>query len=70
MKHKADELPEHQKEDHQINLEAGKEAPYVRNYKPMSEQELDAVKKYIDEHSIWEKASSVQVRQAQQPPFF
>ena len=50
MKHKADELPEHRKEDHQIILEAGKEAPYVRNYKPMSEQELEAVKKYIDEH--------------------
>ena len=50
MKHKADELPEHRKEDHEINLMDGKEPPYVRNYKPMSEQELEAVKKYIDEH--------------------
>ena len=50
MKHKADELPEHRKEDHSIILETGKDAPYVRNYKPMSEQELEAVKKYIDEH--------------------
>ena len=50
MKYKADELPKHRKEDHQINLEEGKKPPYVRNYKPMSEQEMEAVKKYIDEH--------------------
>ena len=50
IKHKADELPEHRKEDHEINLMDGKEPLYVRNYKPMSEQELEAVKKYIDEH--------------------
>ena len=50
MKHKADELPEYLKEDHEINLMDGKEPPYVSNYKPMSEQEWEAVKKYIDEH--------------------
>ena len=31
MKHKADELPKHRKEDHQINLEEGKKPPFVRN---------------------------------------
>ena len=50
MKPKADELPKHRKEDYQLNLEEGFKPPYVRIYKPMSEQEIEAVKKYIDEY--------------------
>ncbi|KAL1997756.1 hypothetical protein VTN02DRAFT_870 [Thermoascus thermophilus] len=31
-------------------LEEGKTPPFARNYKPMSIPELQAVKKYLDEH--------------------
>lgn len=47
---KADELPPHRKEDHEINLTPGSEPPFIKSYKPMSEQELAAAKKYLDEH--------------------
>lgn len=59
MENKADELPGHREEDpdHQINLVEDKEPLSVRNYKPMSEQELETSKKYISEHM--NKASSV-----------
>ena len=50
MKSNADELAPHRKEDHEINLVPGAVPPYERNYRPMSEKELEAVKKYIDEH--------------------
>ena len=50
MRGKADELAPHRKEDHQINLIPGAEPPFIRNYKPMSEKELEAVKHYLDEH--------------------
>ena len=47
---KADELPPHREEDHEINLTPGSEPPFIKSYKPMSEQELAAAKKYLDEH--------------------
>ena len=50
MKREADKLPPHRQIDHEIHLEEGRSPPLVRNYKPMSTQELEAVKKYIDEH--------------------
>ena len=50
MKSKADELAPHRKEDHEINLIPGSTPPHAKNYRPMSEKELAAVKKYIDEH--------------------
>ena len=43
-------LPPHRPVDHEILLEEGKTPSFTRSYKPMSTQELDAVKKYIDEH--------------------
>lgn len=50
LRKKADELPPHRKEDHQISLISEVEPPFVRNYKPMSEKELTAVKHDLDEH--------------------
>lgn len=47
---KADELPPHRKEDHEIILKPGTEPPFITSYRPMSEQELAAAKKYLDEH--------------------
>ena len=50
MKKEADALLPHRPMDHEILLEEGKTPSFTRSYKPMSTQELDAVKKYIDEH--------------------
>ena len=51
MKSNADIVAEHRAEwDHKIHLEKSKKAPFVRNYKPLLEQETLAMKKYIDEH--------------------
>ena len=51
MKSNADIVAEHRDQwDHEIHLEEGKKAPFVRNYKPLSDQETAAMKKYIDEH--------------------
>ena len=51
MKLNADIVAEHRaKWDHEIHLEKGQKAPFVRNYKPLSDQETAAMKKYIDEH--------------------
>ena len=51
MKSNADKVAEHRAEwDHEIHLEEGKKAPFVQNYKPLSDQETAAMKKYIDEH--------------------
>ena len=38
------------KQDHEIHLEESKKTPFVRNYKPLSDQKTSAVKKYIDKH--------------------
>jgi hypothetical protein len=46
----ADKLADHRKKDHEINLKPGSEVSYVRNYRPMSEPELDAIRHYLDEH--------------------
>lgn len=58
---KADELPPHRKEDHGIVLKPGTEPPFIKSYKPISEQKLAAAKKYLDEHL--EKDISDLVRQ-------
>ena len=51
MKSNADIVAEHRDQwDHKIHLEEGQKAPFVRNYKPLSDQETSAMKKYIDEH--------------------
>ena len=51
MKSNADIVAQHQdKWDHKIHLEKGKKAPFIWNYKPLSDQETEAMKKYIDEH--------------------
>ena len=50
MRTEADKLAPHRKDDHEINLLPGTEPPFIRNYRPMSEQELIAVTKYLDEH--------------------
>jgi transposase InsO family protein len=50
LKKNADKLPPHRAEDHKIQLMEGTTAPFARNYRPMSEQELEAVKKYLEEH--------------------
>ena len=50
IKSKANILAEHwAKWDHEIHLEENKKAPFVRNYKPLLDQETSA-KTYIDEH--------------------
>ena len=36
--------------DHEIHLEEGKKTPFVKNYKPLLDQETAAMKKYIDKH--------------------
>lgn len=50
MKTEADIIAPHRREDHEINLTPGSAPPQNRNYRPMSEKELEAIKKYIDEH--------------------
>ena len=51
MKSNADIVAEHRADwDHEIHLDEGQKAPFVRNYKPLSDQETAAMKKYIDEH--------------------
>ena len=50
MKCNADMLPEHYEEDHIIQLEEGKNSSFVQNYRPLSNQENDAMIKYIQEH--------------------
>ena len=62
MKRDADILPKHQDEDHSIQLEEGKIPPFVQNYKPLSDQENNAMIKYIQEHlgkSFIQSSSSV-----------
>ena len=51
IKSNADKAAKHRaKWNHEIHLEEGKKTPFVRNYKPLSDQKTAAVKKYIDEH--------------------
>lgn len=50
IKRETDVLPEHREKDHSIQLEEGKTAPFVQNYKPLSNQENDAMVKYIQEN--------------------
>ena len=50
MKCDADMLPEHQDEDHSIQLEEDKNPPFVQNYRPFSDQENNAMIKYIQKH--------------------
>lgn len=50
MKQDADQLPPHRPQDHDIQLLEGTTPPFARNYKPMTTQELEAVKKYLDEN--------------------
>ena len=51
MKSNADKVAEHRDQwDHKIHLKEGQKASFVRNYKPLSDQETSAMKKYINEH--------------------
>lgn len=50
MKQDADQLPPHRPEDHEIKLIDGTTPPFARNYKPLSTQELEVVKKYLEEN--------------------
>ena len=43
-------MPNHRSDNHQIELLKDKQALFVQNYKPLSEQETKAMKKYIDKH--------------------
>jgi hypothetical protein len=45
----ADKLPPHRTKDHKIQL-MGTTTPFAQNYRPMSAQELEAVKKHLEEH--------------------
>ena len=47
IKCEADVLSEHQEEDHTIQLEEGRNSPFVQNYRPLSNQKNDAMIKYI-----------------------
>ena len=51
MKSNADIVAEHkEKSDHKIHFEEGKKTPFVRNYKPLSDQKTTTIKNYINEH--------------------
>ena len=45
-----DMLLKHQKEEYTIQLEKGKILPFIQNYKPLSDQENNAMIKYIQKH--------------------
>ena len=50
MKHDADVLPEHKDKNHSIQLEEGKNPPFVQKYRLLSDQENNAMIKYIQKH--------------------
>ena len=50
IKRKTDVLPEHCEEDCIIQLEEGKNPPFVQNYRSLLDQENDVIIKYIQEH--------------------
>ena len=63
MKFNANIVAEHRaKWDHEIHLEESKKTLFVRNYKPLLDQETATMKKYIDEHLekgfIWPSSSA------------
>ena len=63
MKSNANIVAKHrEKWDHKIHLEESKKASYVCNYKPLMDQEIAAMKKYIDKHLgksfIWPSSSA------------
>jgi transposase InsO family protein len=45
----ANKLPPHRSWDHKIELESGKEPPYLKN-RPLSSQELKVVRKWLDDN--------------------
>lgn len=45
-----DELTEHRKKDHEINLKSESEISYVQNYRSMCESKLEAIRHYLNEH--------------------
>ena len=45
----ADKLPPHRPFDHKMELELGEEPSYFKN-RPLSMRELEAIKKYLDDH--------------------
>ena len=62
MKHEADVLSEHCEKNYTIQLEKGKNPPFVQNYRPLSDLENDVMIKYIQEHLekgfIWPSLSA------------
>lgn len=48
-KQEADTLPPHSPEDHRIELVPNSTPPFVRGYRPMSQQQLEALRKYLDD---------------------
>ena len=50
MKRNTDTFSEHWEEDHTIWLEEGKSPPFVKNYRPLLDQENNIMIKYIQEH--------------------
>lgn len=50
IKRDADMLLEHRSKDHSIQLEEGKNLPFIRSYKPLSDQENSTMIKYIQEN--------------------
>ena len=50
IKQDANILSNHRLKDHEIKLLKGKQAFFVQNYKLLSEQETETIKKYINEH--------------------
>ena len=50
IKQDANILLNHKPEDYKIELFKGKQIFFVRNYKLLSKQEIEAIKKYINKH--------------------
>ena len=50
MKQDANILPNYKFKDYKIVLLESKQALFIRNYKSLSEQKTEAMKKYIDKH--------------------
>ena len=50
MKQDANILPNHRSENYKIKLLKGKQALFMQNYKSLSEQKIEIMKKYINEH--------------------
>ena len=52
LKQNADILSDHRNKNYEIELLEGKQSSFVQNYKLLLEQEIDAIKKYIDKHLL------------------